>query len=73
MFDLQIPFYGLTFSTDLIDVQWLLKFKLNLKLKKELVDLNKKNTRNSAVLIHQPNENVKENVCELHFPLKNYA
>ena len=72
-FDLQIPFYGLTFSTDLIDVQWLLKFKLNLKLKKELVDLNKKNTRNSAVLIHQPNENVKENVCELHFPLKNYA
>jgi hypothetical protein len=72
-FDLQIPFYGLTFSTDLMDVQWLLKFSFLLKSRDELVQLNEKNKRDTTVSMHLPNENVKEHKCELQYPLKNYA
>eukprot|EP00944_MAST-04C_sp_MAST-4C-sp1_P015458 g15458.t1 len=71
--DVQIPSYGLTFSTDLVDVLWFLRFQFTLKLRSELEALEKRRARAPKSQKVPSNESIEGHICQLQYPLDNYA
>ena len=71
--DVQIPSYGLTFSTDLVDVLWFLRFQFTLKLRSELEALEKKRARAPKSQEVPSSEVIEGHICQLQYPLDNYA
>ena len=67
--DVQIPSYGLTFSTDLVDVLWFLRFQFTLKLRSELEALEKKRARAPKSQEVPSNESLKVIYvsCNIHW------